>query len=128
MQVPDFQILAFFFFLFAPHLHHEIESFKPKSRHFHILSIKTALFVDSSSFLQTPSIKTAVFMDSNLIPFISTLLAGSCCNHTSISRTDELRDSLMVEYMTYAGLFYDSSFLNWNSVTASRMVLLHIKI
>lgn len=52
-----------------------------------------------------------------LISFISTLLAGSCCNHTSISRTDELRDSLMVEYMTYAGLFYDSSFLDWNSFT-----------
>ena len=64
MQVLDFQTLAFFFFLFAPHLHHVIEPFKPKSRHFHILSIKTALFVDSSSFLQTPSIKTAIFMDS----------------------------------------------------------------
>ena len=52
-----------------------------------------------------------------LISFISTLLAGSCCNHTSISRTDELRDSLMVESMTYAGLFHDSSFLDWNSFT-----------
>ena len=52
-----------------------------------------------------------------LIPIISTLLTGSCCNHTSISRTDELRDSLFVEYMTYAGLFYDSSFLDWNSFT-----------
>lgn len=52
-----------------------------------------------------------------LIPFISTLLTGSCCNYTSISRTDELRDSLFVEYMTYAGLFYDSSFLDWNSFT-----------
>ena len=52
-----------------------------------------------------------------LILFISTLLAGSCCNRTSISRTDELRDSLLVEYMSYAGLFYDSSFLDWNSFT-----------
>ena len=52
-----------------------------------------------------------------LILFICTLLAGSCCNRTSISRTDELRDSLLVEYMSYAGLFYDSSFLDWNSFT-----------
>ena len=52
-----------------------------------------------------------------LILFISTLLAGSCCNRTSFSRTDELRDSLLVEYMSYAGLFYDSSFLDWNSFT-----------
>ena len=52
-----------------------------------------------------------------LILFISTLLEGSCCNRTSISRTDELRDSLLVEYMSYAGLFYDSSFLDWNSFT-----------
>ena len=46
MQVLDFQTLAFF--LFAARLHHVIESFKPKFRHFHIFSIKTALFVDSS--------------------------------------------------------------------------------
>lgn len=52
-----------------------------------------------------------------LILFISILLTGSCCNRTSISRTDELRDSLLVEYMSYAGLFYDSSFLDWNSFT-----------
>lgn len=52
-----------------------------------------------------------------LILFISTLLADSCCNRTSISRTDELRDSLLVEYMSYAGLFYDSSFLDWDSFT-----------
>ena len=43
-----FRHLHFFFLLFAPRLHHVIESFKPKFRHFHILSIKTALFVDSS--------------------------------------------------------------------------------
>ena len=38
--------------------------YKQKFQHFHILSIKTAIFVDSSWFLQTTSIKTAIFMDS----------------------------------------------------------------
>lgn len=26
-----------------------------------------------------------------------------------------MRDSLVVEYMSYAGLFYDSSFLDWDA-------------
>jgi hypothetical protein len=64
MQVLENQALAFFFFLFAPRLHHRMGSFMPKSRHFHIPSTKTTLFVDSSRFLQTLSIKTAIFMDS----------------------------------------------------------------
>ena len=34
-------------FIAAPHLHHGIESLKPQYRHFHILSIKTTLFVDT---------------------------------------------------------------------------------
>ena len=59
-QIFDFKGLRFFFWF----LHHVIESFEPKFRHFHILSIKTALFVDSSWILQTLSIKTAIFMDS----------------------------------------------------------------
>ena len=64
MQVLDFQTLVFFFFLFAPRLHHRMESFKLKSRHFHILSIKTALFVDKPQLLMVPSMKTAIFVDS----------------------------------------------------------------
>ena len=40
------------------------ESFKPKFRHFHILSIKTALFVDKPQLLMVPSMKTAIFVDS----------------------------------------------------------------
>ena len=41
-----FKHLHFSFSLFAPRLHHRMGSFKPKYRHFYILSIKTALFVD----------------------------------------------------------------------------------
>ena len=40
----DFQTLAFFFFLFAPRLHHRIESFKPKFRHFLHLIHKNSPF------------------------------------------------------------------------------------
>ena len=47
-QIFDFQGFAIFILVFAPHLHYVIEPFKPKSRHFHILSIKTVLFMDSS--------------------------------------------------------------------------------
>ena len=49
--------------------------------------------------------------------FICSFFIGSCCNHSSHNRTAELRDSLLVEYMAYAGLFYDSSFLDWKSFT-----------
>ena len=49
--------------------------------------------------------------------FIGSFFIGSCCNHSSHNRTAELRDSLLVEYMAYAGLFYDSSFLDWKSFT-----------
>ena len=39
----------------APHLHHIIESFKPKSRHFHILSIKQPfLWRESAKFSCCP--------------------------------------------------------------------------
>ena len=51
MQALNFQTLAFFFFPFAPRLHYRMGPFMPKSRHFHIPSTKTTLFVDSSRFL-----------------------------------------------------------------------------
>lgn len=46
----------------------------------------------------------------------SALLACSSCNRSSHSRTFDLRDSLTVEYMAYAGLFYDSAFLDWDMI------------
>ena len=46
----------------------------------------------------------------------SALLACSSCNRSSHSRTFDLRDSLAVEYMAYAGLFYDSAFLDWDMI------------
>lgn len=41
--------------------------------------------------------------------------AGSCCQRAPVNRISEMRDSLVVEYMSYAGLFYDSSFLDWDA-------------
>ena len=58
---------------------------------------------------------------SILILFIVTLLACSCCNHPSQTRSDELRDSLVVDYMTYAAVFYDSAFVDWDSFTSLGM-------
>ena len=46
----------------------------------------------------------------------SALLACSCRNHSSHPRTFDLRDSLVVEYMAYACLFYDSAFLDWDMI------------
>lgn len=50
-----------------------------------------------------------------LLLFIVTFLAGSCCNHPSQTQANELRDSLIVDYMTYAATFYDSAFVDWDS-------------
>lgn len=50
-----------------------------------------------------------------LLLFIVTFLAGSCCNHPSQAQANELRDSLIVDYMTYAATFYDSAFVDWDS-------------
>ena len=49
-----------------------------------------------------------------ILLFIVTLLAGSCC-HPSQTQANELRDSLIVDYMTYAATFYDSAFVDWDS-------------
>ena len=50
-----------------------------------------------------------------LLLFIVTFLAGSCCNHPSQTQANELRDSLIVDYMTFAATFYDSAFVDWDS-------------
>ena len=50
-----------------------------------------------------------------LLLFIVTFLAGSSCNHPSQTQAYELRDSLIVDYMTYAATFYDSAFVDWDS-------------
>ena len=49
-----------------------------------------------------------------LILLGSALLSCGCRNNSSHSRPFDLRDSLVVEYMAYAGLFYDSTFLDWD--------------
>ena len=54
---------------------------------------------------------------SILILFIVTVLAGSCCSHPFQTRADELRDSLIVDYMTYVAVFYDSALVDWDSFT-----------
>lgn len=54
---------------------------------------------------------------SIFILFIVTLIAGSCCNHPSQARAGEFKDSLAVDYMTYAEVFYDSAFVDWDSFT-----------
>ena len=72
-------------------MHHRIESFKPKFRHFHILSIKTALFVDKPQLLMVPSMKTAIFVDSKRFctGSVVDLVRGTNCpphgNHAEIS-------------------------------------------
>ena len=53
-----------------------------------------------------------------LLLFIVTFLAGSCCNHPSQTQANELRDSLIVDYMTYVAVFYDSAFVDWDSFTS----------
>ena len=53
-----------------------------------------------------------------LLLFFVTLLACSCCNHPSQTRSDELGDSLVVDYMTYAAVFYDSAFVDWDPFTS----------
>ena len=52
-----------------------------------------------------------------LLLFIVTFLAGSCCSHPSQTQANELRDSLIVDYMTYTASFYDSAFVDWDSFT-----------
>ena len=53
-----------------------------------------------------------------LLLFFVTLLTGSCCSQSSQTRTYELRDSLIVDYMTYVAVFYDSAFVDWDSFTS----------
>ena len=101
-QIFEFQRFAIFLLDFAPHLHHEIESFKPKYRHFHILSIKTSVFMDGVCKIQllstkragyralypavhrkisSPARKSAIFMDSKrlCIESLGDLVRGTNC-------------------------------------------------
>ena len=50
--------------------------------------------------------------------FFITLLTSSCSSQPSQTRTYELRDSLIVDYMTYVAVFYDSAFVDWDSFTS----------
>ena len=83
MQVLDFRTLAFFFFPFAPRLHHRMGPFMPKSRHFHIPSTKTTLFVDSSRFLNCiPKVGYKLIITIALygyahLPFLHDFLSGT---------------------------------------------------
>lgn len=53
-----------------------------------------------------------------LLLFFITLLTSSCSSQPSQTRTYELRDSLIVDYMTYVTVFYDSAFIDWDSFTS----------
>ena len=53
-----------------------------------------------------------------LLLFFVTLLTGSCCSQSSQTRTYELRDSLIVDYMTYVAVFYDSAFVDCDAFAA----------
>ena len=64
MQVLDFQTLAFFFFPFAPRLHHQIGFFGSKSIFFYISSTKIGIFMDRPYILLLPSTKTGFIVDN----------------------------------------------------------------
>lgn len=53
--------------------------------------------------------------------FLSTLfliIAEGCCNHSSCRVPSELKDSLVVDYMSMIGRFYDSSLVDWDAFVA----------
>ena len=45
---------------------------------------------------------------------VSSFLAGSCCN-SSQSENSEVRDNLILQYMTFVSDFYDSAMVDWDS-------------
>ena len=52
-----------------------------------------------------------------LILLVSCILCSNCTNYVKQSQTNYLRDSLLVEYISYAGQFYDSAFVDWDYFT-----------
>ena len=52
-----------------------------------------------------------------LILLVSCILCCNCTNYFKQSQTNYLRDRLLVEYISYAGQFYDSAFVDWDSFT-----------
>ena len=46
------------------------------------------------------------------------IIAEGCCNHSSCRVPSELKDSLVVDYMSMTGRFYDSSLVDWDAFVA----------